>query len=240
MRIAIISDIHGNLPAFKAVLEDMASRAIDQVICLGDLVDFAPWPNEVINLVRSRKIMTIMGNHDERIAFDLPIIPLAKHSPEETEDRNAAIKHSKTVITPDNKQYLASLPRKVVLQFADTTLYCTHASPESIDEYLYENEDDLLQKRLQDSRADVLIVGHTHLSFIKDITGKKVINAGSVGRSKEPDRKACYLIIDVHPGTPVAAQMIKLDYPVLETINAIHHSSIPDIYADLLTESLTQ
>lgn len=235
MRLAIISDIHGNLPALKTVLEDIETRAIDQVICLGDLVDFAPWPNEVINLIRSQKIMTIMGNHDERIALDQPIVPLAKHSAAETHDRNRAINHSKEVVTADNKQYLASLPRKIMLQFEDITLFCTHASPESIDEYLYEDEDDLLAQRLQDSDADVLIVGHTHFSFIKDIAGKKVINAGSVGRSKEPDRKACYVIIDIQAGAGISAVLIKLPYPVQETINAIYNSEIPDIYADLLT-----
>jgi putative phosphoesterase len=240
MKIAIISDIHGNLPALKTVLNDIEIRKVDQVICLGDLVDFAPWPNEVIDLIRSQKIMTVMGNHDERIAFNLPIIPLAKHSAGETKDRNKAIDHSKTVITQDNKQYLAALPKNIILQFEDTTLYCTHASPEGINEYLYEYDDDLLQRRLQDTGADVLIIGHTHFSFIRDIAGKKVINAGSVGRSKEAGRKACYVIIDIYPGTPVATQIIRLDYPVQETINAIHNSDIPDIYADFLTENLSE
>jgi putative phosphoesterase len=240
MRLALISDIHGNLPALKTVLEDIETKAIDQVICLGDLVDFAPWPNEAINLIRSLKIMTVMGNHDERIAFDQAIIPLAKHSVAETMDRNKAINHSKGMVTTDNKRYLASLPRNIVMQFEGITLFCTHASPESIDEYLYEQEDDLLAQRLLDSHADVLIIGHTHFSFIKDIAGKKVINTGSVGRSKEPDQKACYVIIDIQSGAKIAAEIIKLPYPVQETINAIYSSEIPDVYAGLLTENISE
>lgn len=236
MRLAIISDIHGNLPALTTVLEDIETRAIDQIICLGDLVDFAPWPNEVIQLIRSRKIMTVMGNHDERIAFDQGIVPLAKHSPSETADRNKAIQHSKEAVTADNKRFLASLPRNIVLQFEDITLFCTHASPESIDEYLYEHEDDLLAKRLQDSHADILIIGHTHISFVRDISGKKVVNTGSVGRSKEPDRKASYVVIDILNRSEISVEIIKLPYPVQETIDAIYKSGIPDTYAALLTE----
>src|SRR4051812_18015918 len=97
--IAIFSDIHGNLPALKAVLDDIDTRKADQLYCLGDLVDFAPWTNEVIELLRSRKIVCIMGNHDERIAFDKPMIPLAKHSPEETKARITAIDDTRKKIT---------------------------------------------------------------------------------------------------------------------------------------------
>ena len=86
-RIAIFSDVHGNLPALKTILADLDVRKPDQVYCLGDLVDFAPWPNEVIELLRSSRIPCIMGNHDERIAFDYPVIPLKKHSEDETRAR---------------------------------------------------------------------------------------------------------------------------------------------------------
>jgi putative phosphoesterase len=234
MRIAIISDIHGNLPALKAVLNDIETRKIDQVICLGDLVDFAPWPNEVIQLIRSLKMMTIMGNHDERIAFDLPVIPLSKHSEKETLARNKAINHSKAIITADNKAYLASLQKSILLQFEDCRLHLTHASPQSIDEYLYEDDGELLEERLLSTNADVLLIGHTHLPYIKDFGNKKIVNVGSVGRSKEPGRNACYAIIEIIPKAKISAEIIKLDYAIHETANAIYKSDIPDFYADFL------
>ncbi|MGY0036784.1 metallophosphoesterase family protein [Pedobacter sp. NJ-S-72] len=82
--IAIFSDVHGNLPALQAVLNDIEKRKADQVYCLGDLVDFAPWTNEVIETIKGLQIPCLMGNHDERIAFDHEVIPLAKHNQEET------------------------------------------------------------------------------------------------------------------------------------------------------------
>ena len=234
MRIAVISDIHGNLPALKAVLNDFETRAIDQVICLGDLVDFAPWSNEVIQLIRSNRIMTIMGNHDERIAFDLPVIPLSKHSEKETLARNKAINHSKSVVTRDNKAYLASLQKSILLQFENYKLYFTHASPENIDEYLYENDDELLEERLLSVNADMLFIGHTHLPYIKNFGNKQIVNTGSVGRSKESDRKACYAIITLNPNSEISVEIVKLDYPIHETASAIYESDIPDFYADFL------
>ncbi|WP_263356173.1 metallophosphoesterase family protein [Acidicapsa ligni] len=77
-RIAVFSDVHGNLPALEAVLKAIDSSHPDVILCLGDLVDFAPWPNEVIEVIRSRNIGTLMGNHDERIAHGIEVMPLAK------------------------------------------------------------------------------------------------------------------------------------------------------------------
>lgn len=105
-KIAIISDIHGNLLALQKVLEDLESRNISDIYCLGDLVDFAPWGNEVINLMKAKKIPCLLGNHDERIAYDLPIIPLSHHCEKETANRFMAINHSKKYITDENKQWL--------------------------------------------------------------------------------------------------------------------------------------
>lgn len=117
MQIAIFSDVHGNLPALEVVLNDIEERGIDQKFCLGDLVDFAPWGNEVIEKIKSLNIPCLMGNHDERIAFDIPVIPLSKHSAEETAARFLAIDHSKKHITKANKKYLSELPFHLKLNY---------------------------------------------------------------------------------------------------------------------------
>ncbi len=106
-KIAIISDIHGNLPALQAVLKDINTvYKADQIYCLGDLTDGAPWHNEVIELIQELNIPTIMGNHDERIAFDYAVHALSKHSLEEHDARLKTINHTKETISPDNKQFL--------------------------------------------------------------------------------------------------------------------------------------
>ena len=106
MKIAILSDIHGNLPALQVVLADIYSRDIQQIYCLGDLTDFAPWDNEVIALIRNLNIPCVLGNHDERIGFDQEVIPLKKHNDAENAARIAAIEVSKAETSPAHKQYL--------------------------------------------------------------------------------------------------------------------------------------
>ena len=113
-KIAIISDIHANLPALEKVLEDIHSNfKADQIYCLGDLTDGAPWANEVINLIRQHDIPTIMGNHDERIAFDYEVFPLKKHTLEEQLARAETIRQTKETISETNSEYLSELTEKV-------------------------------------------------------------------------------------------------------------------------------
>ena len=239
LKIAVISDIHGNLPALQSVLKDIHQFGADQVYCLGDLTDAAPWHNEVIDLIRSKQIPVIMGNHDERIAFNRPVLPLSKHSKTEQEARYIAINHTKDTIAPDHKAYLANLPRSIRLELPAFRLLLVHGSTRSNDEYVYEQhpEHDLLAM-LEEQQADILVMGHTHISYIRQlpVAGKMVINTGAVGRSKEKDRQAAYLQLTI-AGEKITPVIRKVVYPIAETIAAIRNSPIPDFYADFFAGS---
>lgn len=243
MKIAIISDLHANLPALKAVLKDIALFEPDQVYCLGDLTDAAPWHNEVIEQIRMLNIPTIMGNHDERIAFDHPVHPLSKHSLEEQKARLAAINYTKQNITPDNKAFLAKLPATLKIEAEGIRILLVHGSPDSNEEYLYEDaEESRLSEMFEQQQAEVIISGHTHLSYIRYLQGstpqrpRLMINAGAVGRSKEKDRKAAYLQLEVIGAASVPAELKpvirKVAYPIEETVMGIRSSPIPDFYAE--------
>jgi putative phosphoesterase len=236
-RIAVFSDVHANLPALEAVLRAIDSLSPDTILCLGDLVDFAPWPNEVIEAIRSRKIWTLMGNHDERIAYDIGVTPLKKHSPEETNARIRAIDWSRGAITEANKAYLAALPQSLRLSFGSISLQFVHASTRSLDEYIYEDhpEEDA-QAMLASTGADVIVMGHTHVPYIRSLAeGKLLVNTGSVGRSKEPSRMPSFAILAVH-NDRVEAAIHRVSYPSERTVAAIRKSSIPDFYADFLAD----
>ncbi len=247
LKIAILSDVHSNLPALRAVLADIDALSADHIYCLGDLVDFAPWTNEVIELIRSRDIPTVMGNHDERIAFDIPVIRLEKHSEEEASARLEAIAFTRKDISEANKDYLRNLPLQMRLDFLINgkalNILLVHASSRCIDEYIYEDheEEDILEM-LDTNSADVMVIGHTHLSYIRHLkNGKTLVNCGSVGRTKEERQLACYLLLTINFGdghNSVNFELRKLTYDLEETVREIRKSTIPDYYADFLLSGL--
>ncbi|MGI9582762.1 metallophosphoesterase family protein [Chryseobacterium sp. RRHN12] len=239
IQIAVFSDVHGNLPALEVVLKDIEQRGIRQKFCLGDLVDFAPWGNEVIEKIRSLNIPCLMGNHDERIAFDIPVVPLSKHSEEETNARFIAIEHSKKHITIQNKKFLAELPFHLKLNYKTGkrhwNIQLVHSSLESNDTYLYESENDqVFRTMLESADADLVVMGHTHLSFKKLFDDQTwAVNCGSVGRSKEENRLASYLVLTLDE-EKITPEIVQLPYPVDETVRQIQESGIPDYYASFL------
>lgn len=238
IKIAIFGDIHGNLPALETVLNDIEVRGIKQKYCLGDLVDFAPWGNEVIDKIKKLNISCIMGNHDERIGRDLPIIPIARHSEIETEARFIAINHSKKTITAENKQFLAELPFHIKLNYKigqkHWNIQLVHASIDSNTNYIYESEDDeIFNAMFTESKADIIFMGHTHLSYIKQIEDKWAVNTGSVGRSREENRLASYAILTLTE-EKLETEIIQLTYPIGKVVEAIENSEIPNYYADFL------
>lgn len=239
IQIAIFSDVHGNLPALNAVLEDIERRGIRQKFCLGDLVDFAPWGNEVIEKIRDLNVPCLMGNHDERIAFDIPIVPLSKHSEEETNARFIAIDHSKRSMTEENKKFLSQLPFHLKLNYKignrHWNIQLVHSSLSSNDTYLYEAEDnEVFVNMLEESQSDIVVMGHTHLSFKKSFENKKwAVNCGSVGRSKEENRLASYLILTMSQ-EEIMPEIVQIDYPIEQAVRGIEESDIPNYYASFL------
>lgn len=243
IQIAVFSDVHGNLPALEVVLKDIEQRGISQKFCLGDLVDFAPWGNEVIEKIRSLDIPCLMGNHDERIAFDIPVVPLSKHSEEETNARFIAIDHSKKHITQQNKKFLAELPFHLKLNYKTGkrhwNIQLVHSSLESNDTYLYESEnDEVFRMMLESADADLVVMGHTHLSFKKQFYDQTwAVNCGSVGRSKEENRLASYLVLTLDE-EKITPEIVQLPYSVDETARQIRKSDIPDYYASFLENKI--
>lgn len=245
IKIAIISDIHGNMPALNATIKDIDnSFKADEIYCLGDLVDSAPWHNEVIELLRKREIPTVMGNHDERVAFNQETIALKKHSETETLARFKTIEYSKKSITPSNKKYLQQLPQHIKIEREGFNLFMTHGSPKDNREYIFENHNkEALIDWFNQTDSQVIITGHTHYSYIRELErnglNRLFINAGSVGRSRETiGGRAVYLQLRIDKKKGVQAQLKQIAYDVTETIHEIIKSPIPNFYASFLDKQL--
>src|SRR3954452_25030104 len=146
MKIALFSDIHANLPALEACLIDIEKRKPDSIYCLGDLVGYNIWPNEVINEIRKRRVPTITGNYDFGIGRMSDDCGCAYRTQKEREMGAVSISYTNDIVQTDERHYLRTLPAHIRLQFqlnADKmNLLLVHGSPRKINEYLFEDRDE--------------------------------------------------------------------------------------------------
>jgi putative phosphoesterase len=235
-QITVFGDIHGNLPALEAVFADMERRRLtDTLYCLGDLVGYGVWPNEVIEAIRQRDIPTIMGNYDQGVGHSSDDCGCAYRTPAARALGERSIAWSNAHTSAENKAYLRQLVEKIPLHLGDLKVLLVHGSPRRINEYLYEGRPEASLERLLDqARADVLVCGHTHLPYHRLLgSGRHVINAGSVGKPKDNNPDACYLLLSAD-GPDLAVNFIRVPYDVEKAAQTIEASDMPNEFAEML------
>jgi putative phosphoesterase len=237
LRIAVFSDIHGNKHALEAVLADIDRDGPDQVFCLGDLVGYGAFPNEVIEMIRGRGITTIMGNYDDGVGFDKAECGCAYKDPEMRRLGDLSLAWTKALVTPENKAFLRSLVPNARLEREGHRVLLVHGSPRRINEYVYEDRPRWnLEHIAASANADVLVFGHTHLPYVKPIGTVLLVNPGSVGKPKDGDRRASYAVLDIQ--RDVRAEIRRVEYDVAAAAAAIRATDLPVRFAELL-ESAT-
>lgn len=194
MRIAIFSDIHGNLDALQAVLLELQTQQIDQMICCGDLVGYYPDSNEVIELLKKYNVEVVQGNHDEKVGsyFKHSKEDFALLSKEELQ-ASASIAYIGQHLSEENKVYLQNLPRKIVKKINGFSLLFVHGSLTSNKEYLYEEVVGSLSYPFE-----FVCSGHTHLPYVIPKEYTLFVNAGSVGKPKHGNHNAVYLLLEIN------------------------------------------
>ncbi len=253
MTIALFSDIHANLPALEAFFADLDRREVDAVYCLGDLVGYNTWPNEVIDAIRARRIPTIAGNYDFGVGRASDDCGCAYTSDDERANGSVSIALSNELVTARNRAYLRDLPAHLRLEFRDGAtahdLLLVHGSPRKINEYLFEDRGEAgLLRLMQKANADVLCFGHTHQPYhrvLEDTTGgaaryRHAINVGSVGKPKDRDTRGCYALLTLaEPTAPltresVGVEFVRFAYDIERAARAVEESILPNVYADNL------
>ena len=233
--LTIFGDIHANLPALEAVLADIEARDLSPLYCLGDLVGYSTFPNEVIETIRERKFPTIMGNYDQGVGNSSDDCGCAYTSKEAEALGKHSIAWSNKNTTADNKLFLRQLTDQIPLQLDELRVRLVHGSPRKINEYLYEDRPDATLERLLDiAEADVLVCGHTHIPYHRILpSGRHVVNAGSVGKPKDGNPQACYVVLEVN-NNDLLVTFRRVPYDIEQAAQAIEASDMPNEYAEML------
>jgi len=187
MKIGILSDIHGNLPALRAVMEHLESEEVDKVLCAGDIIGYYPYPNEVVSIAKN--FDCILGNHESKLLGDI--------DERFNIDAERSISWTDRNITSENKKYLSGLNPTYRRLLDGIDIFMAHGSPQNpLDEYIRE---DLVDEELfsgLNEIPDVIILGHTHNQFKKDLRGCLIVNPGSVGQPRDGNPEAAFAILD--------------------------------------------
>lgn len=253
MRIALFADVHANLPALKACLQSIELQQPDAIFCLGDLVGYNIWPNEVIREIRDRRIPTIMGNYDQGIGLGSSDCGCAYKTATEKEMGAISVAYTNQAIGEEERHYLRSLPAHIRLEFRSGgelfTLLLVHGSPRRINEYLYEDRDDhSLRSIMEKANAHIMCFGHTHKPFHRILPGRRgsglschhAINIGSAGKPKDGNPNGCYVLLTIDENAPlmlkdtVGVEFIRFSYDIEHAAKAIEESILPDAFADML------
>lgn len=231
--IALFGDLHGNAVATASTLADIDTHNPDHLICLGDLVGYGAHPNETIDLVRDRDIPVIMGNYDDGIGYERGDCGCAYKDPDEKANGELSIAWTSHAVTNQNKRWLQTLLPELRLEVAGVRIRVVHGSPRKINEYLFEDRDQRSLERIAaGADCDVLVFGHTHVPWTRDIAGVKFVNAGSAGKPKDGDPRACWAMLNLTGSGEVSVEYHRVEYDIATEAAAIRAADgLPDIYA---------
>lgn len=227
MKIAIFSDVHANIQAMEAVWDDIQQQDPDEVYCLGDLVGYGANPNEVIEFIRDNEIPIIMGNYDNGVSLELDSCGCKYNNSKLERLGELSIWWSRGHTSQANKDFLKELPREFRLK---ENVLMVHASPRSLHEYLPEERPTVTFERIAKvAECDIMLFGHTHIPYKKRVAETLFVNTGSVGRPKDGEPRAGYVILDSGE-----VEFRRVAYDAEGAAQAIRASDLPDYYADEL------
>lgn len=233
MRFAVIGDIHSNIYALESVMEDIKTKDVDFILCTGDMVGYAPYPNEVIDLVRKSSILSIQGNYDKAIGNSESVCGCDYNDEKQLEMAGLSVIFTNMTVTEKNRTYLKELPTALRMKAEGLQILIVHGSHRKNNEYLFENSNEV-DEATKEIAEDILICGHTHKPYYKVINGKHVINSGSAGKPKHGNPNATYVIASIVDKS-VCVDILEVPYDYEKTAKAIEDNEmLPNDFANML------
>ena len=235
LRLLVLADLHANLPAYYAVHDEITEiygKNIDHVICLGDIVGYGPWPNEMCKIAEGFAI-NLIGNHDVACATGN-----ADGFKKWAVD---AVHWTFETLSTYNKTFLSILAKNEYIEINErgVKFYLTHASPKDyLADYIYPEDSTTRKNELLAMIGDnhVLVVGHSHIPFIyhDKHTGKVIFNPGSVGQPRDNDPRASVGIMEIDTDNSLKLDWIRVKYDIRETAREIQKVGLPIRLAERL------
>jgi putative phosphoesterase len=233
-RVAVITDIHANLPALEAALARVDELGIEDVYCGGDLVGYGPHPDEVCALIAERGIPTIYGNYDYAIARDLDDCGCAYVTQEDRALGQRSVEWTLANTGPAAKDFMRELPFDLRFTVGANAVHLVHGSPRKVNEYLFEDKPASLYQRLAEAETDdVLVFGHTHKPWVREHGGVLFVNCGSVGKPKDGDPRGAFAVLD-GTGARLDVTIERVTYDVEAVAADVRAAGLPAEYADKL------
>ncbi|MGD0203177.1 MAG: CHAD domain-containing protein [Candidatus Bathyarchaeia archaeon] len=228
VKIAVIADIHANLNALEAVLQDAERRGITVFLNAGDVIGFGAFPNEVIQTLYSKNALSVIGNYDLEV--------LDKNNREKG-PKKFALEYARKTLAKAYETYLRTLPSKLELEIAHKKLLMIHGTPDSVDEHLYhDTSEERFQEVAKTAGADIIVFGQSHEQFTKKAGETLFINPGSVGRPGDGNPQAAYAAITA---SPFSVELVRVSYNVEAAADALRKTGAPESYAQMLLRGLS-
>jgi putative phosphoesterase len=233
VRIGLVGDIHSNLPALKAVHAVFAQEAVTTVLNCGDFVGYNAFPEQVLQYCRDHRFISIVGN------YDLKVLKFPEKSRKWQRKKHPlkwlSFKWTWENLSEDSRIYLRGLPRECCLQVNRKLIHLVHGSPHSINEHLFSTTSEKRFRELErQSKADVIVFGHSHEPFQKKVKDTLFINTGSVGRQDDGDPRATAAILSV--GKRVSVRHLKIEYDLNTAVQAILDRGLPGEFAQMILQ----
>lgn len=236
-RVAVLTDIHANLPALQAALDEIERLGVDAVYCGGDLVGYGPHPNEVCAVIRDRAIPTIYGNYDYAIGRDLEDCGCAYVNPHDREIGQLSVDWTLAHTSLISKSFMRELPFDLRFELAGKRVRLVHGSPRKVNEYLFEDKPARTFERIAaGADCDVLVFGHTHKPWIREYGGVLFVNCGSVGKPKDGDVRVAFAILETGDDD-VAASIRRVAYDAMTVAREMRSAGLPEELAEKLVSA---